>query len=293
VDPRLTECRSAIQLVYVELGTAHVWIAAGVVLAWYLLFTFIAIYVLKLMPMITFGVIEHQTTGEQLKETVRNIWTNVGLVGALLLTITAPVLMNDDIAEVTTELPILGTLCMGFAGLSFMGLLQATLECVVHLVFSEALNHVGVLRYLAANFGAIGGPVISMSFATFNLCISVILWCMIKVGLPCTMLIGVIFVYHAVILIGNFNNGSKFTPNRHDKDAWMWLWAEADPEIAPRKLTNAKVLFCSKRQHRVLHARLMDAKTAHTALMKFEQEPNFSNPSSQQGREDGACVPSA
>jgi len=121
VDPRLTECRSAIQLVYVELGTAHVWIAAGVVLAWYLLFTFIAIYVLKLMPMITFGVIEHQTTGEQLKETVRNIWTNVGLVGALLLTITAPVLMNDDIAEVTTELPILGTLCMGFAGLSFMG----------------------------------------------------------------------------------------------------------------------------------------------------------------------------
>ena len=159
------------------------WVVAGGLLVWYFVaYHGVLVHVLKLMPQITFKVLVHQTDQTKIKETVRNLWQHLGLVGALLLTIALPMFLSDSAAE--DDSPLLAHLYLGLAAVSSLTLLQATLESAVHLVYTEALNDVGVLRYCVTFYGSIGGPVLSMGLAALHLCLAMIVWALLKFGAP-------------------------------------------------------------------------------------------------------------
>ena len=189
------------------------WVVAGGLLVWYFVaYHGVLVHVLKLMPQITFKVLVHQTDQTKIKETVRNLWQHLGLVGALLLTIALPMFLSDSAAE--DDSPLLAHLYLGLAAVSSLTLLQATLESAVHLVYTEALNDVGVLRYCVTFYGIIGGPVLSMGLAALHLCLAMIVWALLKFGAPMATLTMLLVIAVVPISFCQFIRSSHFSPER-------------------------------------------------------------------------------
>ena len=67
-----------------QLGTPQTWIAVAACAAWYILLYVIIACCFPVIPTITLDIIEHQCQTKDVKETVRNVWTNIALVAALI-----------------------------------------------------------------------------------------------------------------------------------------------------------------------------------------------------------------
>ena len=209
-----------------QLGTPQTWIAVAACAAWYILLYVIIACCFPVIPTITLDIIEHQCHTKDVKETVRNVWTNIALVAALILTISTSIVIADKPEADFAAADAFATVCVCFAGLSTLQFVQVVLECVVHLIYTEPLDPAGVMRYLIANNGAIGGPAFSTVLASFHFCLAMLVWIALNYGLPALVFLGIIFAVMIVITVDTVRKAMAFSPNRDTKGSGAWSWAD-------------------------------------------------------------------
>ena len=120
---------------------------------------------------------------------------------ALILTISTSIVIADKPEADFAAADAFATVCVCFAGLSTLQFVQVVLECVVHLIYTEPLDPAGVMRYLIANNGAIGGPAFSTVLASFHFCLAMLVWIALNYGLPALVFLGIIFAVMIVITV--------------------------------------------------------------------------------------------
>ena len=133
----------------IYLGDWEAWGAMLGVLGWYVLEYMILGAVLDAIPSMTIDIIQHQNSIDGVKDTVRNTWTNIALVAALIIGMTAAMLCSSELADLGytySGATALRTAYYCFSGLATCQYGQAILECVIHLVYTEPLDPAGVMR---------------------------------------------------------------------------------------------------------------------------------------------------
>ena len=155
----------------------------------------------KLGPKITLDVIEEMLDVENAKEVVRNIYTNIALVSALLLTVTFAMLQADrPSCESCDPRLILESLYITATWTACLCHIRVTLECVINLVYTESLPHYMVLRYVIAFPGSVGGPVIALSMAVVNMLFSAAVWLTMEYSAAAGVGFGVMSVFYVIFL---------------------------------------------------------------------------------------------
>jgi len=186
---------------------------------------------LQLMSKITFDVVKEMRDVTHAKDVVRNIYTNIALVSALLLTVALAMIQQDppscdnDDVDAGCTLQILYVTSVWTSGLF---LIKITLECIVNLVFTEGLPHYMVLRYLVSFPGSIGGPVIGLTIAITSLLIGIAVWLSMEYSLASGVGFAAgsgYFLSHLTCLIKAKRN---FSSVRGSEGARSWEWIEKD-----------------------------------------------------------------
>ena len=123
--------------------------------------------VLKFSAKITFDVIEEMQDLGNLKECLRNVYSSVALISALLLTIAATFISVDPPTDEDSS--VLGHIFIVSSGFSFSLCMKSAVESVIHIVYTEALTPGDALRYLIAQPYSVGGPVLTVCTAMTSL----------------------------------------------------------------------------------------------------------------------------
>lgn len=215
------------------LGTKGEWIGVGCA-AVYLVVLFGAVAALQLASRVTFQVLKAKTNIDGLKKVVKNIWTNCSLVGALLLTIDIGMLQQDA-EPFGGDVHKYGTAYACFIGLAAMQHAQATIECGVHIVYTEALTEAGVIRYCIAHSSCIGRPAFMCIQGLGHLSIGLCIWVLVKYGLPACIFVAFTTVKMYIILGYNVLAAHRFSPDIEKENrvnGRRWGWAVGMGEIA-------------------------------------------------------------
>lgn len=180
----------------------------------------------RLASRITLDVVEEMQDVRAASETVRNVYTNVALVSALMTTVALSVLTLD---HPSAETGIAETFYITAAWMSFLLTLKPTIECVINLVYTEALPSFMVLRYLIAFPGSIGGPVLEFLHGIMQLIIAIGLRLFLTYDLAVCVGYFAASAYVLLALVVLVIGKSRFSSNRNDNGSKGWRWAEQDP----------------------------------------------------------------
>jgi len=204
---------------------------------------------------ITYDVIENLREPSHAKEAVRNVYVNLSLVSALMLTVAfAMLFLSEHVAESPCKFAVhLYLSCTGYAVCQY---LRITMECVINLVYTEALSNYEILCYLVANSGSIGGPVSAMFLASASLLTATVIWAAQVYSIGGAVAVGGVSLYALIAVAIQGKIKSKFTTDRAEPASADWTWAEsADAEIPA-----AMKLKWPGQQAAVLRSRMMKAR---------------------------------
>ena len=229
----------------------------------------------KLGPKITLDVIEEMLDVENAKEVVRNIYTNIALVSALLLTVTFAMLQADrPSCESCDPRLILESLYITATWTACLCHIRVTLECVINLVYTESLPHYMVLRYLIAFPGSVGGPVIALSMAVVNMLFSAAVWLTMEYSAAAGVGFGVMSVFYVIFLSILARVKSNFSATRGTPGAARWEWVEKEPgSVNLNSITtgSAALFRHSKKTQEFLYKRGQQAKQLEDAAPKAKE----------------------
>lgn len=213
---------------------------------------------------ITLDVLENLKSIDRAKDTIRNIYTNVSLVSALLLTIACSMLFLTQDMPLKTQ-PIMVHAYVATTAFAVIQLLWATVECVGHLVYTEALSSPDTIRYVISWTGSIGGPINHLMWGLASLCLGAVQWTLavhsVAAAAGVASMSGFFFTW---LTFTGVRRWSSFTTDRQKKASSKWTWAESEEGPCPLK-------FASARQISILRQRAKEA-------LEFEKQTKVLEP---------------
>jgi hypothetical protein len=265
-----------------EVGELSDWVVVGsiILFQWFLEFVVLN-RVLKLQVSITLDVLENMASVNSAKESVRNIFTNLAIVGALIMTIAfAMLFLYDHIGNITEQddgQRLVAHAFIAFTGYACIQSMRAMVESVLNIVYSEALTSPEVVRFLIEGSGAIGAPVLATVFSVISILCASTLYILTVYSVAAAVVFGLLAVSRLLGIYQFWRKRSKFTTDRSSKRASNWTWAE-DLEAAPPSSITKK---CTAKEIEVMRRHARQAKkeegeaSAKVAAQPTE-EPNFS-----------------
>lgn len=178
---------------------------------------------------ISVDVLEHADTS-CLKEMARNVWVNLGVVTALLLSLLLAMAQadcpNDDCADPVS----LGyILCVGTA---IMFTLNGLGTCVISLTYVEPLDLAGTIRYFIANPAQVGAAALMALYSLLYTVMAIVLWIYSVYGVVAACLLSIVAVSVLLNLLLTMWDKSSFdphaTPTCNGKRWKEWAWPGID-----------------------------------------------------------------
>eukprot|EP00040_Diaphanoeca_grandis_P011757 m.60298 g.60298 ORF g.60298 m.60298 type:complete len:256 (+) comp22822_c0_seq1:338-1105(+) len=234
-------------------GSLEQWLT--VMLTWVLLTAIEIIIGLKRHAYsgITFSFIQNLKSSEVAKDSVRNIYGNIAIVGALLMTIAFSMILIED--SKVDEFPILSHLYFGFTIVSMLQCVRAVFEAVISLMYTEPLSGADCVKYLIASPGSMGGPVIGITTALMCL----LLASCVRATMNWSLAAGVgLFTYTMLILLfllKLFRDKRSFSPDPNHPTAKAWDWVESETKPCPN-------------EHMFSRAQIKTLRSKHVLLIK-------------------------
>mmetsp|Transcript_42112 Transcript_42112/g.78268 ORF Transcript_42112/g.78268 Transcript_42112/m.78268 type:complete len:257 (-) Transcript_42112:267-1037(-) len=178
---------------------------------------------------ISIDILEH-CKPETLKESAKNVWTNVGVTSALILTMVMAMLQMDDIEPrgfvLEPEAKIhLQQFYAAFCIASLLFNLLCIMSCVVQLSYVDPLSEIDAVRFFLMRIDAIGDPIVFMVESVIFFMAAIGVWVLGVFGLSMAVLSGVALI---IFVVGNGKLWAKtgaFSPTSsmewtQDPDKW-------------------------------------------------------------------------
>jgi hypothetical protein len=243
----------------IEVGDWVTWAVVFGVMA----FQWIAEWILnirfKLQVKITLDVLENMKGMDCCKECIRNIFTNLAIVGALIMTIAFAMLFLADhleaIEEDEEDKRLLAHAFVAATGYGSIQSMRAMVESVLNLIYTEALSGPEINRFLIAGPGAIGAPVLALIFSIFSILCACTLYILQMYSLAAAAAFGLLAGSRLIAIAQFWLKRARFTTNREKRHAIKWTWAE-EPSMEPPKAISKK---CSKNEIKVMRERAQEA----------------------------------
>jgi len=167
---------------------------------------------------------------DHVKDAARNIWINVAVVNALVLTIVIAMLQQDPISvtdDTDTDRADALVLIQGFyislLLVAFMSNTLSLMKCIVNLTYSEPLSNKDVIKYFIANPNSLGEPVCDVSIACLFMSLALACWVLATYGIPNAILACAITIYITGYSVGYTRGKGLFNPSAEDpRNAWSW-----------------------------------------------------------------------
>mmetsp|Transcript_15346 Transcript_15346/g.33585 ORF Transcript_15346/g.33585 Transcript_15346/m.33585 type:complete len:299 (-) Transcript_15346:161-1057(-) len=220
-----------------------------------------------------------------LKDAGKNLWTNIAVVAALMLTLAAAMMQADPMepAGVTVfddDPGLLIDLQQTYAAACFLSLalcVMSMTQSVVSLMYVEPLTEINAIKFFLRNPDSLGDPITVLAVATLLMMMGMLIYILGVYGMS-VFLSGCAITLVMLIGIGYqvFMNAT-FDPKRFD-----YTWTQKPTsEWEPRgksgtKLTDKKLRESEKIKNLV--------KKLGKAILDLEAEEK----SDQKGKEDGA-----
>jgi hypothetical protein len=210
-----------------EIGTVAQWaISLGVMLGQWVLELFLG-YCKGFQVRITLDVLENMKDIGQAKEGMRNIFTNLAIVAALVLTIAfAMLFLGDHMEENTT--PNTAHAFVALAGYATLQAIRAMIESVINLVYTEPLTSPEIIRFIITGPGAIGAPVMAIFFSIVSLLLGTVLWVAQMYSLAAASALLLFAVKGIVSTVIFSHKRAMFSTDRNKARCEKWAWAEAE-----------------------------------------------------------------
>lgn len=227
----------------------------------------------QLQVKITLDVLENMKTVSTCKECVRNIFTNLAIVAALIMTIAfAMLFLADHLEVIDDDDEVLWLVAHGFiaaTGYACLQSMRAMVESVLNLIYTEALTSEEIIRFLIHGPGAIGAPVIAIIFSMVSILVASALYILGLYSVAAATGFLVLCVSRLVAMVQFWLKRAAFTTARTNDNAAMWTWAE-DPNSSPPKGILKK---CSDVEIQVMRQRARHARQEELKLLGNEADP--------------------
>jgi hypothetical protein len=212
-----------------NVGTPAEWgISFGVMLGQWLLELFLS-YCKGFQVRISLDVLENMKDIGQAKESVRNIFVNLAVVSALVLTIAFAMLFLGDHME-ENKTPKTAHAFVALAGYATLQAIRAMIESVVNIVYTEPLTSPEIIRFLINGPGAIGAPVMAIFFSIISLLFGTALWVAQMYSLAAAVAFAG-FAFKGIASTINFSHKrAMFSTDRNKRRCNKWTWAEGEDE---------------------------------------------------------------
>lgn len=227
---------------WVNVGSPSEWaLSLGVMAGQWLIEIFLN-YGKNFQTKITLDVLENMSDVGCAKEAIRNIFQNLGIVAALILTIAFAMLFLGDHMEDGTDTPKTAHAFVALAGYATLQAIRAMIESVVNLVYTEPLTSPEVIRFIITGPGAIGAPVMAIFFSVVSIMIGTVLWLAQMYSLAAAVAFGAFALKGVASTIRFSYKRAVFSTVRSKKRSKSWLWAEGEdpPPSAISKKCSAK-----------------------------------------------------
>jgi hypothetical protein len=163
----------------------------------------------------------------QIKDGARNIWTQVGLLDALVLTIILAMLQEDPIEphfdmDDRDALELLQEFYISFCLVAVMSVLLSIMKCIANLTFVEPLAHKDVIKYCIANPSSIGEPVCDLCISCVFAGFAIAIWVLGSYGASNGAFAFLIMTYVTGYSFGYCKGKSVFDPSPDGGKEWQW-----------------------------------------------------------------------
>lgn len=156
---------------------------------------------------------------DDLKDAIRNIWSNISIVAALIGGLSISMLMSNPVQDMNIEFGYISQLYSLMCGFSFIFCLKAVIYGVVNLVYTEPLSKLNCSKYILSNPNSIGNTVSSTIFGLILLLVAMILWVLIQYKYAVTIVLGVFTLGMIAQFFKYMHNKAKWDPKNEE---WMW-----------------------------------------------------------------------
>jgi len=223
---------------------------------------------LKFAARITFDVLDNLRDYETAKDCVRNIYTNVAVVAALILTVFLAFLVQEKREDAfdgdEDEVPYLACIRMVFCIYGSSITVRATVESVINLTYTESLSNHEIIWYLIDSPGSIGGVILASSSAVFSLMMFLFFWILEYWGLPIAIAFLQLTIWLLLHLSYLWYTKSQFTTDRNDPRSAGWAWAETDDVEPLYPLWNEKM-------KKAIRKRMKEMNLSEKGIQKVDQ----------------------
>jgi len=273
------------------------WKVWGVVLA-VMMFQWVLEYILnrfcKMQVRITLDVLENLSSVSTCKECIRNIFTNLAIVAALIMTIAfAMLFMTDHLYQVEEDEEnyesnrLLAHAYVSATGYACIQSMRAMVEAVLNLIYTEALSSPEVVRFLIEGSGAIGAPVLATIFSIFSILFASTLYVLMVYSVPAGVAFGFLAASRLIAIMQFWLKRAKFTTDRKSERSRKWMWAE-DPSSPPPASIARK---CTEFEIEVMRRRASEAKASEEEYLLVQQSASSGAGSRRNGASPGAKRP--
>jgi len=175
---------------------------------------------------ITMDILESMRDASNAKDTVRNVYNNIGLLFALLLTVAAAMLLVSPISSSVDADGHMKHLYVTATGVAFVSCVKGVCEAVINISYTEPLSNSGVLRYMIDSPGSVGGPLISLGSALASLTIGMAIYILAYYTLAAMVMFICMSLYCFTMLTWLGCTKSRFSARKGTKGSEGWQWAE-------------------------------------------------------------------
>jgi len=257
-----------------EVGELNDWAVVCSIMMFQWLLEFVVLNrVLKVQVRITLDVLDNMSSVNTCKESVRNIFTNLAIVAALIMTIAfAMLFLYDHIGNITESddsQRLVAHAFIAFTGYACIQSMRAMVESVLNIVYTEALTSPEIVRFLIEGSGAIGAPVLATVFSVISILCASTLYILAVYSVAAAVLFGCLALSRLVSIGQFWRKRSKFTTSRSSKRSSNWTWAE-DLEAAPPPSITRK---CTEKEIEIMRRHARQAKIEEEASAKVAAQP--------------------
>jgi len=188
---------------------------------------------------------------ENIKESAKGIWTNVGVTAALMVTLVVAMLQVDPMEPqgFTLDEDEVGLLAdlqqtyITFVTLSILFNLLSMMMCVVSLSYVEPLTNVDAIKFFFSSSAAdsLGDPITCLMIASILAIIAMMLWVFGTYGIVNAGIFLAVVIWLLCFLYISMKNGTSFNPSK--LTAQDYAWTQQDPSTWPksRKQSGSKM----------------------------------------------------
>lgn len=202
---------------------------------------------------------------QELKESAKSIWTNIGVTAALMLTLVMAMLQVDPISPsgftyFEDKPDVLVDVQQSYITavvLSLLGNLVSMLLCVVNISYADPLTPVDAIKFFLERPDTLGDPITVLIAASLMMFVAVVLWVLGTYGLTQALVTSICGLVAWICLACQWVVNGSFSPSARGPETYKWT--QEDPSTWPKNRAESGSKMSSlsgSRQVRVLVQKL-------------------------------------